>query len=98
LSNSYRIKQGVYMKAKHRSISVTKARKDLGDLFGEVNYHKERILLTNHKKCIAIVPLEDLERLEALEDAKDIHEAKLALKEIQEKGSISFKEMKKRIG
>ncbi len=86
------------MKQKHRSISVTQARKDLGDVFGEVNYHKERILLTNHKKCVAIVPIEDLELLEALEDAEDIYEAKLALKEIQEKGSISFKEMKKRVG
>jgi prevent-host-death family protein len=81
-----------------KSISVTKARKDLGDIFGEVNYHKERILLTNHKKRIAIVPYEDLEKLQALEDAEDIREAKLALKEIEEKGTISLREMKKRLG
>lgn len=86
------------MKERHRSVSVTQARKELGDLFGEVNYHKERILLTNHKKCVAIVPIEDLELLEALEDAEDIHEARLALKEIREKGSISFEEMKRRVG
>lgn len=86
------------MKQKYRSISVTQARKDLGDLFGEVNYHKERIVLTNHKKCVAIVPIEDLELLEALEEAEDIHEARLALKEIKEKGSVSFEEMKKRLG
>ncbi|MEK7339447.1 MAG: type II toxin-antitoxin system Phd/YefM family antitoxin [Candidatus Rhabdochlamydia sp.] len=66
---------------KHRSISVTKARKILGDVFGEVNYQKERIVLTSHKKSVAMVPIEDLELLEALEDARDIHEAKLALKE-----------------
>ena len=83
------------MKQRHKSISVTAARKELGDIFGEVSYKKERILLTNHKKSVAIVPIEDLELLEALEDAEDIHEAKLALKEIQEKGSVSFKEMKK---
>lgn len=47
---------------------------------------------------MAIVPIEDLERLEALENAEDIREAKLALKEVEEKGSISFDEMKKRIG
>lgn len=86
------------MKPRHKSISVTAARKELGDIFGEVSYNKERILLTNHKKSVAIVPIEDLELLEALEDAEDIHEAKLALKEIQEKGSISFKEMKRRLG
>ena len=81
-----------------KSVSVTQARKDLGDIFGEVNYHKQRILLTNHKKRVAIVPIEDLETLEALENANDIHEAKLALKEIKEKGTISLKEMKKRLG
>lgn len=81
-----------------KSISVTQARKDLGDIFGEVSYNKERILLTNHKKRIAIVPIEDLEKLEAMEDAADIYEAKLALKEIEEKGTISLKEMKKRLG
>lgn len=32
-----------------------------------------------------------------LEDAHDIHEEKLALKEIKEKGSLSFEEMKKRM-
>lgn len=81
-----------------KSISVTQARKDLGDIFGEVNYHKERILLTNHKKRVAIVPYEDLEKLQAMEDAEDIREAKLALKEIEEKGTVSLKEMKKRLG
>lgn len=86
------------MKQKHRSISVTQARKDLSDVFGEVNYHKERILLTSHKKCVAIVPIEDLERLEALEDMDDIQEAKLALQEIEEEGSVPFEEMKRRLG
>src|SRR5262245_50416908 len=82
---------------KRKSISVTKARKILGDVFGAVNYQKERIVLTSHKKSIAMVPIEDLELLEALEDAHDIQEAKLALKEIKDKGSLSFEEMKKRM-
>lgn len=81
-----------------KSISVTKARQILGDVFGEVNYQKKRIVLTNHKKSVALVPIEDLELLEALENAEDIHEAKLALKEIRRKGSISFEEMQKRMG
>lgn len=45
------------MKQKHKSISITQARKDLSDIFDEVNYFKKRILLTNHNKCIAIVPM-----------------------------------------
>lgn len=86
------------MTGKHRSISVTEARKELGEIFGEVNYQKERILLTNHKKSVAIVPIEDLELLEALEDAEDVHEAQLALREIKKKGAVSHAEMKKRLG
>ncbi len=86
------------MTGRHRSVSVTEARKDLGDIFGEVSYQKERILLTNHKKTIAIVPIEDLELLEALEDAEDVYEARLALKEIKKHGAISHEEMKKRLG
>jgi prevent-host-death family protein len=80
-----------------KKISVTQARKDLGDIFGLVNYNKERILLTNHSKQVAIVPIEDLEALEAIENAEDIRQAKLALKEIKRKGTIPLKEMKKRL-
>jgi|694.fasta_scaffold44137_2 prevent-host-death family protein len=50
-----------------KNISVTEARKELGDIFGVVSYYKERIILTNHKKKVAIVPIEDLEMLEAME-------------------------------
>lgn len=81
-----------------KTISITQARKDFGDIFGEVNYHKERFIITNHKKRIAIVPIEDLETLEALENAEDILEAKLALSEVEMQGSIPFDEMKKRLG
>ncbi|MCE5318729.1 MAG: type II toxin-antitoxin system Phd/YefM family antitoxin [Parachlamydia sp.] len=81
-----------------KSISVTQARKDLGDIFGEVSYYKERIILTNHKKRVAIVPIEDLELLEALENEEDIRQAQLALNEVKKKGSIPFAEMKKRVG
>lgn len=80
-----------------RKVSVTQARKDLGNIFGEVSYQKERIVLTNHKKCVAIVPIEDLEAIEAMENKEDIRQAKLALKEIKKKGTISSKEMKKRL-
>ena len=82
----------------HKEISVTEARKHLGDVFGAVNYKKERFVLTNYKKRVAIVPIDDLEILEALEDADDIYEAILAFHEIKEKGSIPFDEMKRLFG
>ena len=81
------------------SISVSKARHDMKDLVNRVAYGKKRIYLTSHdKKMVAIVPIEDIERLQALEDAEDVREAELGLKEIEEKGGVSFAEMKKRLG
>jgi hypothetical protein len=43
------------------------------------------------------VPIEDLEILEALENAEDIRKAMLALKNAA-KGTISLEEMKKKLG
>lgn len=80
-------------------VSVSHARHDMKDLVNRVACGKERIYLTSHdKKMAVLVPIEDVEALEALENAEDIHEAELALKEIEKKGAISFTEMKKRLG
>ena len=82
-----------------RSISVTQARDEMKEIVNSVAYGKERIYLTSHdKKVVALVPIEDVEILEALDNAEDIREAELALKEVEESGTISFAEMKKRLG
>lgn len=48
------------------------------------------------KKRSAAAPVEDLKRLQALEDAEDVAEAEAALKEYRENGkSISHHEMRK---
>lgn len=79
------------------SFTITDARKELSHIFGEVNYSKKRIIISNQKKRVAIVPIEDLEALQALEDAEDLKEAEKTLKEVEEEGSISFEEMRKRV-
>ncbi len=69
-----------------RSFSVSQARDGMKEIVNSVAYGKERIYLTSHdKKVVALVPIEDLEILEALENAEDIREAKLALKEIKKR-------------
>jgi prevent-host-death family protein len=81
------------------SVSVSQARNDMSDIVNRVAYGKERIYLTSHdKKMVAIVPLEDMEALQAFEDEEDLREAEIALKEVEKHGSISFSEMKKRLG
>ena len=60
-------------------------------------YGKERIILTRRGKGVAaVVPMEDLELLEDLEDQIDIREARKALKEGGK--PIPLEEVKKRFG
>lgn len=77
-------------------ISVTKARENLADILGEVRYAHKRIRLTSNGKGVgAIIPLEDLELLEAIEDKIDIDLADEAMKE---KGSFSLDHILKELG
>ncbi len=80
-------------------IPVSKARHEMKELLNRVAYGKERIYLTFHdKKMVAIVPLEDIETLEAMEKAADIHTAESRIKKAKKEGTYSSKELKKRLG
>ncbi|MBE9191391.1 type II toxin-antitoxin system Phd/YefM family antitoxin [Gloeocapsopsis crepidinum LEGE 06123] len=62
--------------------NVSEARNNLPELINRVNYANERILLERHGKPVAaIVSLEDLNRLEALEDAIDSMELRRAVEQ-----------------
>ena len=64
------------------TISVTKVRENLADILGEVRYAHKRIKLTSNGKGVgAIIPLEDLELLEAIEDKIDMELAQKAEKD-----------------
>ncbi|BAY78406.1 MAG: type II toxin-antitoxin system Phd/YefM family antitoxin [Nostoc sp. ChiSLP01] len=53
-------------------ISATEARANFQELINRVEYKGERIIIERHGKAVvAMVGLEDLKRLEALEDAID---------------------------
>jgi len=63
-------------------IEATKARDEFADTLNRVAYAGERIVLRRRGKDIAaIVPIEDLEMIEAIEDRIDVAAAKKALKE-----------------
>ena len=80
-------------------VPVSKARNDMKDLVNRVAYGKERIYLTAYdKKMVAIVPIEDIETLEALERAEDIRIAEARIKIAESDGTLSSKELKKRLG
>jgi len=62
-------------------VSMTKARRDFTDIAQRVMYGDERICIQkNNKAAFALVPVEDVEILEALEDQIDVQAAKAAIK------------------
>ena len=60
-------------------LEATKAKDTFGDTMNRVAFGKERIILTRRGKPLAaIVPLEDLELLDAVENAADAEEVRMA--------------------
>ncbi|RAM49490.1 MAG: type II toxin-antitoxin system prevent-host-death family antitoxin [Hapalosiphonaceae cyanobacterium JJU2] len=64
------------------SISATEARANLQELINRVEYGRERIVIERHGKAVvAMIGLEDLKRLEALEDAINSEQLRRAVAE-----------------
>jgi prevent-host-death family protein len=81
------------------AMTTVEAREHFSELVNRSAFGKERILLTRRgKDLVAVVPIEDYKLLEELEDQIDLREALLALKEAEEKGTISWEEIKKENG
>lgn len=69
------------------------------DLVNRVAYGKERIYLTSHdKKMVAIVPIEDVEMLEAMESAEDTRVAEARIKKSKKEGTYTPDELRSRLG
>ncbi|HEX6011169.1 MAG TPA: type II toxin-antitoxin system Phd/YefM family antitoxin [Geminicoccaceae bacterium] len=71
------------MDAEHSDVlPITEARDRLAELVNRDAYDKERLVLGRHGKAmVALVPVEYLEALEAMEDRIDLEEARKALAE-----------------
>ncbi len=77
-------------------ISIAEAREQLSTIINRAAFGKERVVLTRRgKELAAVVPLEDLELLEELEDRMDLEAAKAALKE---EGTIAWEKVKAEMG
>ena len=65
-------------------IAVIDARKDLADVLNRAAYGKERVVLTRRGKDVAaIVPMDDLNILEAIEDHMDVTESEKILARVR---------------
>lgn len=78
------------------TMSAVEAREHFSEVLNRTAYGKERTILTRHGRKLAVVmPLEDLETLEALEDKIDVEEA---IKAMEEPGETSLEALKKELG
>jgi prevent-host-death family protein len=65
-----------------RNLPASKARDQLADILNEVAFKGQRVILNRHGKDVAaIVSVEDLRLLQALEDRLDLAAARRALAE-----------------
>jgi antitoxin Phd len=79
-------------------LAASKARGDLASVIKGVK-KGERFLLCRHNEGVAaIVSVEDLALLQAIEDRRDAEAARAALAEAEEKGMIPWEKVKAELG
>lgn len=84
-------------------LNVSKARQEFPDVINRAAYGKERTIVSRRGKDLAaVIPIDDLRLLERLAkkemDRQDIADARAALKEAAEKGTIPLREVMRRLG
>lgn len=82
-------------------LSASEARQDFAEVLNRVAYEKERIVLHRRGKNVAVVvPVEDLELIEELEDEIDNAEADQVLMDMEAKGErpVPLEAIKQRLG
>lgn len=78
------------------TFTATEARKNFSEIFNQAHYGGG-VLIEKHGKCVAVVPLEILERLAALESLIDSTEAQRALEEFYSKGGTTLDELEREL-
>ncbi len=80
-------------------VNTVNARAQFSEIINRAAFGKERVTLTRRgKEIVAVVPIEDVQLLEALEDKIDLEEARAALAEVKKKGTVSWEKIKKDLG
>ena len=80
-------------------ITASMVREKFAETVNRVVYRGERIVLERHGKPIAaIIPVQDLELLEALEDRVDLEDARKALRAAKGKPTIPWSRLRKQLG
>jgi len=79
--------------------AFSEARSKLTEIVNYVAFAQDRCILTrNGKELAAIISIEDLKLLEALEDKLDLEIARQIDEDIKKHGTVKWKEAKKELG
>lgn len=77
------------------TIGAKELRNHVSEYLSKVAFGRERIVVTRNGKAVAaMVPVEDLELIEAIEDRADAEAARKALAEAEEAGFIDWEDLK----
>jgi len=88
-----------YRRIVMETLNTTDAREKLAEVLNRVAYAKDRVRITRRgREIAAVVPIEDLELIERLEDKIDLQEAEQALAEARDKGTIPLERIREELG
>jgi prevent-host-death family protein len=84
-------------------LNVSKAREEFPELINRAAYAKERTIVSRRGKDLAVVmPIDDLYLLERLAQAEtdrlDLEDARTALKEADERGTMPLRSLMQELG
>ena len=84
-------------------LNVSKAREEFPEVVNRAAYGKERTIVSRRGKDLAaVIPMDDLRLLERLAqeemDRIDLEDARAALKEAKEKGTIPLRDLMRKLG
>lgn len=84
-------------------LNVSKARDEFPEIVNRAAYGHERTIVSRRGKDLAaVIPIADLHLLERLAqeemDRQDLEDARAALKEAEDKGTISLRDLMRQLG
>ncbi len=81
------------------SVSTADAKEQFSDLINRVSHNKECIIFTRRgKEIAAMIPMEDWQLLQTLQDKSDLQQAVEALQEARAQGTVTLDALKEEIG
>lgn len=80
-------------------VTTVDARNSFSEIVNRAAFGKERVVLTRRGKAVAaVVPVEDLDALQELDDKADIEGAIEALAEAKRRGTLPWGKVKEELG